>query len=55
MDKKFSVEQGERLERGQTIVSSGGIWFAPSADVEVRVSPSPWQGEGTGLLQVPSF
>ncbi|WP_269800422.1 hypothetical protein [Marinomonas sp. ef1] len=25
-----SEEQGGRQERGQTTVSSGGVWFAPS-------------------------
>ena len=32
-----SEEQSERRERGQTTVSSGGVWFAQSAKVEVRV------------------
>ncbi|MGO3739306.1 MAG: hypothetical protein ACTJGG_07555 [Marinomonas foliarum] len=32
-----SEKQSKRQERGQTTVSSGGVWFAPSAKVEVRV------------------
>ena len=32
-----SEEQSKRQERGQTIVSSGGVCFVPSAKVEVRV------------------
>tara|TARA_R110001606_G_scaffold63629_2_gene147539 strand:- start:16546 stop:16887 length:342 start_codon:yes stop_codon:yes gene_type:complete len=32
-----SEEQSKRQERGQTTVSSGGVWFAPSAKVAVRV------------------
>lgn len=32
-----SEEESERQERGQTTVSSGGVWLAPSAKVEVRV------------------
>ncbi|MGO2236844.1 hypothetical protein [Marinomonas sp. UCMA 3892] len=34
-------EQSKHQERGQTTVSSGGVWFAPSADVEVRVKAFP--------------
>ncbi|WP_417559863.1 hypothetical protein [Marinomonas sp.] len=36
-----SEEQSKHQERGQTTVSSGGVCFAPSAEVAVRGKAFP--------------